>query len=209
MARLQVAVRRGSWGSSPSALVPRRGRDGRGGPSPGRATSSGVLRTPSLPVLALLCALRGGGPGASAQARPAAHPALLEATLTADPLDVARVAARIGDDAVLAALASDAPARRFAAIRAVTFLGAPEAALPALVGLAAGRDPDLAPAAAAALLDVARALRPDDLARRESDAAALVPARDAARRLAADATARSDVRRAAALAAGALAALAP
>jgi hypothetical protein len=165
-----------------------------------------VLRHHPFVGLALLAALRCAGPSASAQER-AAAPAPLEATLTADPLDVARVVARIGDDAVLEALASDAPARRLAGVRAATFLGAPEAALPALVGLAAGRDPDLAPAASIALLDIARALTPEGLARRESDAAALVPARDAARRLAADATARADVRRAAALAAGALAAL--
>ena len=164
-------------------------------------------RSRALVGFALLCALRCGAQGASAQERLAAASGPLEATLTADPLDVARVAARIGDDAVLAALVSDAPARRLAAVRASTFLGAPEDALPALVQLAAGRDPDLAPAAAAALLDVAHALTPDGLARRESDAAALAPARDAARRLAADATARPDVRRAAALAAGALAAL--
>jgi hypothetical protein len=130
------------------------------------------------------------------------------ATLTADPLDVARVVARLGDDAVLAALASDEPARRLAAVRASVFLGAPEAALPGLVALAAGRDPDLAPAAAMALLDIARALTPDGLARRESDVAAFVAPRDAARRLAADATARPDVRRAASLASGALTALA-
>lgn len=160
-------------------------------------------------ALACLVGLRCGAEQASAQSRPAAPSTLLASTLTADPLDVARVVARLGDDAVLDALARDAPAQRLAAARAAAFLGAPEAALPGLVALAAGRDPDLAPAAAMALLDITRALTPDALARRESDAAALVAPREAARRLAADATARPDIRRAAALSAGALAALAP
>lgn len=190
-----------------AALTPWAAGDVRGGPSAGPATSSGVLRRHAFVGFALVCALRCGPQGVSAQVRAAAAPALLDATLTADPLDVARLVARVGDDVVLAALAREAPARRLAAVRASVFLAAPEAALPALVALAAGRDPDLAPAAAASLLEVSRALTPDGLARGESDAAALAPARDAARRLAADATARPDVRRAAALAAGALAAL--
>ncbi len=172
-----------------------------------------VRRRAAIVGLALLLAARCGAPDVRAQprgpARTADGAAGLEAALDADPLDVARLAARLGDNAVLAALAGGTPAQRLAGARAAMFLAAPEAALPSLLALAAGRDPDLAPAAAAALLDVTRALTPDALSRRESDPAALAPARDAARRLAADAAARSDVRRAAALSAGAIAALAP
>ncbi|MCZ7678953.1 MAG: hypothetical protein M5U28_09450 [Sandaracinaceae bacterium] len=66
--------------------------------------------------------------------------------------------------------------------------------------VAAGRDPRLAPEAARSALAIATSLRADDLARREVDPAVLAPARASLAALAADATARSDLRVAAAMA---------
>lgn len=147
------------------------------------------------------------GAGLHAQPTPPADP--LRSALDADPLDLARSVDRAGDALVLRRLAHGTVAQKLAAVRAAPFLAAPEVALLALSALAAGRDPDLAPEAARAALTIARALTPEGLARREAELTLLVPPRDALRRLATDVSARSDVRYAAALAAGALAAFSP
>lgn len=156
--------------------------------------------------LAAALALAFSGDAARAQSRSSTNP--LGLALDADPLDLARAVARAGDALVLSRLARGSVAQKLAAVRAAPFLAAPEAALGALAALAAGRDPDLAPEAARAALSIARALTLEDLGRREAELSELAPARDALRRLAADASARPDVRRAASVAAGALAALA-
>jgi hypothetical protein len=83
----------------------------------------------------------------------------------------------------------------------------PELALPALAELAAGRDPYLAPAAAAALVAIARALDLDSLGDREVDPASLAPVRARLVALGEDASARADIRAAARLAASCLEAL--
>ncbi len=111
----------------------------------------------------------------------------------ADPSELARVAARLGDDAILERLGPERPlAVRLAAVRACPFLVGPEAALEALAELAAGRHPRLAPAAAASLLAIADATGAAELSRREAS----VPdaALEALDRLAADETARPDLR---------------
>ena len=92
----------------------------------------------------------------------------LIAVVDADPLELARVVQRFGDGAILQLLApATAFVTRLAAVRASPWLLAPERALGALSELAGGRDPDLAPAAARAALEIAQQLDPASLARRE------------------------------------------
>jgi len=126
----------------------------------------------------------------------------------ADPLELSRRVMQHGDDAVVARLSEDQPVVvQLAAVRASRFMRAPEAALPRLAQIARGRDPDLAPAAALACHRIARDLDTPALARREARRTALAPARADLEALAGDETARADLRRLAAFAADALAAL--
>lgn len=116
-------------------------------------------------------------------------------------MELARAVDRIGDDALLSRLASTSPRPvRLAALHAAPFLREPELALVPLAELAGGRDPYLAPAAAASLLAIARALDPDALQRREADFSVLASARARLAALRADSTARPDLRAAAELA---------
>jgi hypothetical protein len=104
-------------------------------------------------------------------AEPAARTPAADALLAvrdADPLELARVVARVGDDAVLRLLAAEhGVAVRLVAVRAAPWLREPERALVRIAELAGGRDSELAPAAARAALRIARALDADGLARRE------------------------------------------
>lgn len=109
-----------------------------------------------------------------------------------DALEVGRQVEAMGDEPVLAAMEADRLALRLGAIRGARWLAAPEEALPTLAALAAGDDPDLAPAAARAGAEIAAELRVDDLTAREADVAALDPAPWQA--LADDASARADLR---------------
>jgi hypothetical protein len=105
----------------------------------------------------------------------------------ADPIHeigLARLAAEAGDSALAAALgpndAGDVPRERAVlAIRAAPFAAAPEQLIPALLELACGRDPNLAPEAASALQQIGEGLRPSELAAREVLNADLRRARDA------------------------------
>ena len=75
--------------------------------------------------------------------------ALLSAVLHADELTRATLAQRLGDAAIVAALAQhEDGSARLAAVRCAPYLRHPERALAALAAIAAGRDPELAPAAA-------------------------------------------------------------
>lgn len=114
-------------------------------------------------------------------------------------MELGLVVDRIGDDAVLASLGGEEIAldARLAAVRAAPRMQAPERALEGLARIASGRDPDLAPAAALSMLEIARALDPRDLDAREVMREELAPARAAAARLAEDESARGDLRRAA------------
>lgn len=114
---------------------------------------------------------------ARAQARPTDPLALV---VSSDPLDLARVVDRLGDDAVRARLGAVGvatstldPAIVIAALRAAPWLHAPEEALPRLVEIAAGHDPDLAPAAMLAISRIAERLTRADLDAREADDATL------------------------------------
>jgi hypothetical protein len=123
-----------------------------------------------------------------------------------DPLELARLVDRLGDQAVVTRLAEGTPiATRAMAVLAAPEMDAPEMALSALAELARGRDPDLAPRAALAALTIARALDPQAMDARECDRASLAPARAGLEALAHDESARADMRRAAELAAAALA----
>lgn len=86
-------------------------------------------------------------------------------------IGLARLADEAGDSALAAALASNQPEvpreRTLLAIRATPHAAAPEQLVPALVTVACGRDPNLAPEAAAALGRIGERLRPSELAARE------------------------------------------
>ncbi len=125
-----------------------------------------------------------------APAQPAAGSAPL-ATL-GDPLELSRHVDAIGDDPVLTALEEGSFAERLGAIRATRWLAEPERALRTLAAMAAGDDPDLAPAAARAAAQIAERLRHDDLRAREADFGLLAHAPWA--QLAADESARADLR---------------
>lgn len=117
--------------------------------------------------------------------------ALALATL-GDAIELGRQVEVMGDDAVLEALESDRLELRLGALRAARWLAEPERALPTLGALAAGDDPDLAPAAARAAGQIAESLRHDDLLAREADLARLDGS--AWQALADDESARPDLR---------------
>ena len=158
----------------------------------------------SCPLGLALAVMQPAGSTLGQPSRPAAADALV-AVASADPLDLDRVVARVGDPAVLALLERSRPRDvRLAAIRACPHLGAPERALDGLTDIAKGRDPLLAPAAALSLARIATALSLDALGRREASPAELAPVATKLDALIADGTARSDILRAAALAREAL-----
>lgn len=126
-----------------------------------------------------------------------------------DPLELARSAARHGDDAVLSSLGADGRRERAAAVALAPHLDAAELALEPLLELAEGRDPELAPAATAAVLRIAMTLTPEDLACREGALDALAPAVERLGLLADAGHVRADLRAAAQLAAARLTALGP
>ena len=124
----------------------------------------------------------------------------LAAIADADPMELARVVDRLGDDAVLSRLDEARPREvRLAAMRASPFMGWPELALEPLAEIAASRDPLLAPAAASAALTIARSLEPDALRRREVDPASLSAARGLFAALSTEQRARADLRAVAAM----------
>lgn len=134
----------------------------------------------------------------------------LASIVDADPMALARAVDRIGDAEVLARLEASRPRSvRVAAMRATPFMDGPEAAFATLAELAGGRDPWLAPEAARALLEATEGLGVDGLARREANLEALARVSEALEAVAADETARDDVRAACGLAAGRLRALGP
>lgn len=157
---------------------------------------SAHVSRPFFPLALALALVASAVAGAGAQA-----PDPLLAVGSADPLELARVVDALGDDAIVGRLsdASTTPVR-LAAVRACAWLHAPELALSGLVLLAGGRDPDLAPAAALALLRIAESLDRAALDAREDDGEAIRAALEPLATLAADETARLDVRRAASVA---------
>jgi hypothetical protein len=138
---------------------------------------------------------------ATALAAPPTTASQLRAAADADELTLAAIAARVGDDAVLAGLDDDRDAwLRLGAIDASRYLRDPAQALSGLSAIASGRDPDLAPAAARRLLWIAQALALDDPNASELSAATLDAARAALANAAGAASARPEIRSCAALA---------
>jgi hypothetical protein len=118
-----------------------------------------------------------------------------------DPLELARVVDRSGDEAILSRLTPETPiAVRAIAVVAATRMHAPETALPALVEIATGRDPDLAPRAMQSVLTIARSLDAASLDARESDRSELTVVQATFLALMTDESARPDLRLAARLA---------
>ena len=149
-----------------------------------------------------------GALGAWAAVGRAQAPDPLAAVTSADPMELARVVDRLGDGAVLDRLAEDSPRTvRLSAVRAARWMTGPELALAPLAELASGRDPLLAPEAARATRVIVEGLTADGLARREVEPASLSTARRRLAALAADESARSDLRAAAMIAADVLDAL--
>lgn len=142
-------------------------------------------------------------------ARPANNPLGLDALVAVrsrDPLGFALAVQRGGEVHVYDALSpagadpdedeEAAPTARqlLAVVDAAPFVRAPERTLDHLATLAAGRDPDIAPAAMMSAATIARALTFHALQRREVDPESLTPARDRFAELAADESARGDLR---------------
>lgn len=131
--------------------------------------------------------------------------AMLRAAADRGPLELARVVDERGDGWVMAGLEpTRSVATRLAAVRAAPWMRAPEQALPALAGLAGGRDVVLAEAAASSLRNIAERLDAITLARREVRPAALAGASKALSAVVEDASARADVRVSAGLVVGVL-----
>jgi len=121
--------------------------------------------------------------------------AALLAVTDSNPLELARVAHRVGDEAVLALLEPTRPADvRLLAARTSPWLDEPERALVLLAELAASRDSDLAPTATRAALQIARGLDAPTLERREIAPSELLPARAALRAAAERSWVRPDLR---------------
>jgi hypothetical protein len=119
----------------------------------------------------------------------------LRAAAEADEMALARIAARVGDDVVLAALSDTSdPLAQLAAIRAAPFIVDKDQALLPLAAIAASRDPELAPLAAWKLVRATQDLVREGLDTREVTARSLASARAASLALAAETTARSDIR---------------
>jgi hypothetical protein len=145
-----------------------------------------------LGVLVVLGVL-GSSAGFAQNARPVVDPWV--AWADAEPLELAGVVDRLGDDEVLARLAGAVPTyARLAAVRATPFLRSPELALPALAAIAGSRDPELAPIAARRAFVIAQALTLEGLALREVQPVSLAPARAALARAANATRPRADLR---------------
>lgn len=134
--------------------------------------------------------------GAIVRAQPeAVAPDPLVAVVDADPLELARVAQRLGDAAVVARLQPTQRTEvRLAAIRATPYLRVPEYALLVLPAIIGARDDLLGQAAARAAYAIVSALTVDDLQRHEVLPAELVPACAALEQVAATEHVRADLR---------------
>jgi len=150
----------------------------------------------------------GLGVAPSAADEPSAAERLLAVT-SADAMDYASVARRVGDAALAAVLADDAASveLRLAVVRSAPFARAPEHLLAPIVELAHGTDPALAPAALASAFQIAQGLEFSLLEQREADPALLDTPVERLRELGGDAEARPDLRQLALHAAARLAAV--
>jgi hypothetical protein len=152
-----------------------------------------VTRAIVCAVGCVLCALV--PPAAARAAAPACDAAAWRSRADLESLELAAIVDRVGDAAVVACLAESAPvSARLAAVRAAAYLRAPEAALPALVELAAARDPELAPLAARRTFVIAQRLVQEVGAQRDFSPSELSPVRAALQRSVAERRPRADLR---------------
>lgn len=137
------------------------------------------------------CMLLPGPEDAGAQPSVADH---LPLAHPAHPWDAERLAERVGDARLFAALQANAVvSQRWAALQTARYWRAPEIALPVLVQLSAGCDPHLAPLAAQVAWRIVAQLTRQDLARREAQLQPLRQARQAFGRLARQKGKRADI----------------
>lgn len=149
-----------------------------------------------------LLLILGAAAQASAQAQTTPKPSppsipidVLVTVVDADPLELGRVAQRLGDKAVISRLDERAATEvRLAATRATPYLREPERALLPLASMISGRDTLLAQAAARSVITIVRALDADQLQRREVFASELAPVRAELERAAAIEHLRPDLR---------------
>ncbi|MCA9532782.1 MAG: hypothetical protein KC593_03850 [Myxococcales bacterium] len=152
-----------------------------------------MLRSPlSLVLIAVavgLCAApRTRADGSAAEA--------LLAVVSADPMDYAAVARRIGDPALAGVLRDEdaAPELQLAALRAAPYARAPELLLEAVVAIAMGTDPALAPGALRSASQIAERIDFDALEQRETDPDVLTAPAESLAELGDDSEARADLR---------------
>jgi len=132
--------------------------------------------------------------------------AALRAAADADDLALAALVAQLGDDAVLSALTQhEDVSLRLAAVRGAAYLRTSALALPALIEIASGRDPDLAPLAARRVRAVSQAIALEGQRRVEGEVLSLDEPRKALNALAEAEGTRADIRIAAGEAAALLA----
>jgi hypothetical protein len=120
----------------------------------------------------------------------------LLAIASADAMDYAAAARRVGDAALAAALTNEASSveLRLAVVRAAPFARAPEHLLAPIVELAHGTDPALAPAALTSAFQIAQGLEFAQLEQREADVELLNEPVERLRELGEDDEARADLR---------------
>jgi hypothetical protein len=120
----------------------------------------------------------------------------LLAIASADAMDYAAAARRVGDAALAAALTNEASSveLRLAVVRAAPFARAPENLLAPIVELAHGTDPALAPAALTSAFQIAQGLEFAQLEQREADVELLNVPVERLRELGEDDEARADLR---------------
>jgi hypothetical protein len=109
-------------------------------------------------------------------------------------MGLAQAAERLGDAPVLERLRAGDPALALVALRIAPHLRAPEEALPPLIALAAGRDPDLSEGAARSVRQIVQAAASGSGSGAEGARDALRAARSALQALAEDETLRPDIR---------------
>lgn len=146
--------------------------------------------------------------GLTADAQDAESPAMVAMLATSDPMELSRLVDRLGDAEILEGFAQERSlAARWGAARAAARMQVPALALGPLAAMASGRDPDLAPAAAASARSICASLDPQALDAAEVGPADLTEARQSFEALANDASARPDLRRVAAICGAAIDAL--
>jgi len=110
-------------------------------------------------------------------------------------LELARLVDRVGDEAVAQILGTANPVEvHLVALRASSWMRAPESVLTPIIAMAGGRDSELAPEAARAVLRIANLLDREQLQKREAISSDLVSAGQNLSSIAANPAIRNDIR---------------